>query len=457
MTPTHDPAKAFPRATSLRLWIPLSVALFVLLGSLSLWIVFEKHRKAEEQSAFENMARVNAGFIERTRLAQSEMMAERLSEITGLQVFFWHSKVERLIGPPGIRLDQALLKNETWNGKARRFPDGRMVVGIQGERGMHILFVRDGLKGSGSLMSSDAWLALAIFWMLSLVLGFGLSRWVTQPLQGLVKLLPLVGTQDELIGLPLGRKDEIGSLAQALNETHQSLKQERELRRRAERHAILGRMAASMAHEIRNPVSAIRLHAELMDVDSPADFADSRRLVLSEAERLESLVRQWMNYAKPEPPHLVEMDLVEAIRHARDLMLPQAKHAGVVFEWTDGPDRPLMILADRQRIQQVLGNVLINAVQAMPTGGRVTIGVGDEGDKVRVSIADEGVGFSEMALKHLGDAFFSEKEGGMGLGLAVAKGICEAHGGALSAQTNSGRGACVLIELPKSPKDTRDS
>ena len=65
--------------------MPLSVALFVLLGSLSLWIVFERHREAEERNAFENMARVNAGFIERTRLAQSEMMAERLSEITGLE------------------------------------------------------------------------------------------------------------------------------------------------------------------------------------------------------------------------------------------------------------------------------------------------------------------------------------------------------------------------------------
>lgn len=446
-------ASGFPAASSLRLWIPLSVALFVLLGSLSLWVVFERHRKSEEREAFEAMARVNAGFIVRTRLVQSEMMAERLSEITGLRVFFWHAQVGRLIGPPGLGFDPLLLKHVAWDGRAVELPDGRLAVGVRGEREMHMLFVKEGFVRDLSQMSADAWLALGIFWCLSLVLGYGLSKWVIQPLRALVQLLPQVGSGNELRGLPLGRKDEIGSLARVLHETHQSLEQERDLRRRAERHAILGRMAAGMAHEIRNPVSAIRLHAELMDVDAPGDFAESRRLVLSEAGRLESLVRQWMNYARPEPPHLARMDLVESICHARELMLPQAAHAGVRIDWEQAPTGPVMISADRQRIQQVFGNILINAVQAMPSGGRVTLALGEDAGRAWVSVADEGPGFSARALEHLGDAFFSEKEGGMGLGLAVAKAICEAHGGGLSVHNLESRGASVLIELLKSPKD----
>ncbi len=84
----------------------------------------------------------------------------------------------------------------------------------------------------------------------------------------------------------------------------------------------------------------------------------------------------------------------------------------------------------------------------------MTLGVGEDADRAWVSVADEGPGFSARALEHLGDAFFSEKEGGMGLGLAVAKAICEAHGGSLSVRGKDPRGASVLIELPKSPKGT---
>jgi len=104
----------------------------------------------------------------------------------------------------------------------------------------------------------------------------------------------------------------------------------------------------------------------------------------------------------------------------------------------------------------VLGNLLRNAVQAMPSGGRVTVSVSNEEGRVSVLVEDEGSGFSASALARLGEPFYSEKEGGMGLGLAVVKGICEAHGGGLTVENRSDGGARVRVDFAKSPSPPAD-
>jgi signal transduction histidine kinase len=268
----------------------------------------------------------------------------------------------------------------------------------------------------------------------------------------MVDVLPSVGTDQDLVGLPLGRGDEIGRLAKVLGDTHQSLREERDLRRKAERHAILGKMAASLAHEVRNPIAAIRLHAQLLDADALSDFELSRGLIVSEAERLEDLVGQWMSYARPEPPRLVMVDLAAILSESVRLITPQAMHAGVTIDLQCSDSGcPVEIMADRNRLMQVFGNLLRNAVQAMPSGGQVTVLLEDEPDRVVVMVSDQGAGFSENALEHLGEPFFSEKEGGMGLGLAVVKDICEAHRGNLEAHNLAGGGACIRVAFLKSP------
>lgn len=451
-----DKSNSFSRVRSLRLWIPLSVTMFVLIGSLSLLHIFERHRANEIRASFEEMARVNAGFFERAHLARSSRMAERLSEILGFTVFFWNEETDQLIEPPNTPLNTEML-NIDFNGRVQENIDGEMIIGIKSESGVHAIFVHDGIEQSFSLVSRDAWLALGIFWFLSLALGWALSIRVTQPLQRIVRMLPSVGGEGHLDSLPLKRKDEIGRLARTLHHTHETLQAERELRRQAERHAILGRMAANMAHEVRNPISAIRLHAQLMDKDALSEFESSKRLILSESARLESLVGQWINYARPEPPKRVNMEIAASLRDSIDLIQPQAKHSGVKLKFADTTGKSLTISADGQRLQQVFGNLLLNGVQSMPKGGELQIELMDLDDMVEVAISDQGGGFTDLALQHSGEPFYSEKEGGMGLGIAVAKDICEAHGGVLSAENRNGGGACVRVRLPISPsnKETR--
>jgi signal transduction histidine kinase len=291
---------------------------------------------------------------------------------------------------------------------------------------------------------------LGIVWLPSCVLAWWLARRVARPLQALATAVHEVGRDRPLPALPVERTDEIGLLARALTDTHTSLLDERERRRSAERLALLGRMATGLAHEVRNPVAAIRMHAQLLEGAPAEEAATSARLIESEAGRIELLVSQWMCYARPAPPVMTEVALGELVRQVVQILEPQARHAGVTVRVMEPAEALPTIQGDRPRLQQALLNVLLNALQAMPAGGAVTIRTCVTGNKAGITVEDQGRGFSPQAMARFGEPFFSEKEGGMGLGLAVAQELCRAHGGELRAANVSGGGAGVTMELSAS-------
>jgi signal transduction histidine kinase len=435
--------------SSLALWMGGSVVLFVLLGSLGLLFLFQINLDRAAREAFEGLARANVSFLERTKLPHSGKMAAQLGAVIGATVFFYQPKTGELVGRPGEALDPMALQTPA-DGRVNIMSDGSWMVGLSTDSQTKVIFLRPASARVLALDRMDTWLALGVFWGLSLALGWGLARRVTLPLKALAKSLPQVGMDGDLPDLPVSRRDEIGQLAETLTRTHDTLRRERERRRNAERHALLGRMATSLAHEVRNPVSAIRLHAQLMEHAAPDEAAVSRGLIASEAARIEELVAQWLGYAKPAPPVLAAVDVAGEVWQAVCMMAPQARHAGVLL---DGPaDAPAMVVpADPLRLRQVLANLLRNAIQAMPSGGRVKISLEDAGFLVAVVVEDEGRGFSTTALARLGEPFYSEKEGGMGLGLASARDICEAHGGGLVAENRTSGGARVRVEFSKHP------
>jgi len=447
--PMPDPQ---PRKTrSLALWLTLSVGVFVLACSLALLAVFN-HRVAREESAeFEALARTNAAFLNRTPLPHSDKMAAQLGEVMGARVFFVQDGL--LIGRPGDNGDVSLRAIPP-DGRVHPLAGGLLVVGHPLRQGARVVFVRQAGEAANTtslamLERSDTWGTLGVFWLLSFVLAWWLSRRVARPLRDLASAVHEVGGDEPLRALPVERADEIGLLARALADTHASLLEERERRRAAERLALLGRMATGLAHEVRNPVSAIRLHAQLLEDAPEEEAAASIALIESEAARIEALVSQWMRYAKPAPPVMTGVSVPELVRQAIQTMEPQARHAGVAIQSPDPllPEPP-MIQADRSRLQQVLLNLLLNAIQAMPRGGTVSvqIEVGEAG--LSIAVEDQGQGFSDTALARYGEPFFSEKEGGMGLGLAVSQELCRAHGGDLRVKNRAEGGARVAIFLP---------
>lgn len=437
---------------SVAVWMTVSIVVFALLGSTALLLSFQRQADREERLSFEAQARANTGFLDRTPLPQSEQMATQLGEVMGARVFFWHPSASALVGRSGDTVDAAVL-DVPLDGRVHVLPADEWVVGHAYRGSSRVYFLRPPPARLVTLNRADMWGALAGFWLLSLALGVWMSRRVTRPLRRLAEALPQVGTDHPLPPIPIERRDEIGQLAETLSRTHDTLREERERRRAAERHALLGRMATSLAHEVRNPVSAIRLHAQLLEGAPPEEAAASRQLIESEAARIESLVSQWMRYARPAAPVLAPVDVVELIRHAVSVMTPQADHAGVNLQCKASGS--FTIQAERQRVLQVLTNLLLNAIQAMPHGGTANIDLEAHQAGVRITIRDEGAGFSPTALARLGEPFYSEKEGGMGLGLTVSREICESHGGSLAVAPPEGApGAAVIVSLPLSPPPT---
>lgn len=437
-----------PRNSSLTLWMSASVAVFVLVGSLALLLVFQVLADREERAAFEALARANAAFLERTPLPQSDQMAAQLGAVMGARVFFWHASASGIVGKPGDSVSTAVMKLPA-DGRVHLMPDGEWVIGHQHRHDSRVFFLRPAPDRIIALNRPETWGALGVFWLLSAALGIWLAQRVTRPLRLLAGALPHLGTEKPLPVVPSDRRDEIGQLARALITTHQTLNDERERRRAAERLALLGRMTASLAHEVRNPVAAIQMHAQLLEGASQEEFSVSREIIESEAARIESLVGQWMSFARPAPPVMSPVDVVVLVQEALRVMEPQAKHAKVTLHLSAPTvDAALVVNADRHRLLQVMSNLLTNAVQAMPLGGDVRILVEAKEATVRILVEDGGAGFSAEALAKLGEPFYSEKEGGMGLGLAVSQEICRAHGGTLKAINHDQGGACVIIELP---------
>lgn len=391
-------------------------------------VFFQHLSRVEEAVGLESIGRTNALFMDQSNLPQSSHMAEQLGRVMAAEVEFRDGTQEAATG---------IAKRE----------GERIRVGFQLENGREVWFSREtGTDGARPVWNRlDARMALGGFWALSLIFSLWLGRKVTRPLASLASSLPGIGGDQPLKRLPEVGPQEIVSLAAALRETHASLIGEREKRRHAERLALLGRMATSLAHEVRNPVSAIRLHAQLLERVSAAEERASARLIVGEAERIESLVNQWLRYAKPEPVKMVPVDLAILASEARHSLGPQAAHAGVDIRTEIDPAwhrHPLK--GDRERLRQVFCNLLLNAIQSMPKGGTVTLRVLPGS----VEIEDEGSGFSPGSLSRFGEPFHSEREGGMGLGLAVSKEIIEAHGGEISAGNLAGKGSCVIITWP---------
>lgn len=421
------------RSRSLALWLVVAFGAFVLIGSIALMFFFQHLTKVEEEVALESLGRTNALFLDQSNLPQSPHMAAQLGRVMGAEVEF---------GDPGKSIFA-----QSADGKAKRIGD-LMQVGFKLKSDREVWFTRRAHQpGKMPVWKRlDARLALGGFWALSLIFSLWLGRKVTRPLAKLAKAIPAIGGDHPLRGLPTSGPREIVSLAHALRETHESLVGEREKRRHAERLALLGRMATSLAHEVRNPVSAIRLHAQLLERACGKEEQASAGLIVSEAGRIESLVNQWLRYAKPEPVTMNPVDLAELAEDACRSLSLQAKHCGVKISqeinpaWIEHP-----VSGDRERLRQVLCNLLLNAIQSMPKGGVVKLRL----LRGSLEIEDQGNGFSNAALKRFGEPFHSEREGGMGLGLAVSKEIIESHGGSILAENLPEGGACVRIVWAK--------
>ncbi len=218
------------------------------------------------------------------------------------------------------------------------------------------------------------------------------------------------------------------------------------------------RLAGGLAHEIKNPLSTIRLNMELLAEDfQQSELPRDRRamkkidLVQQECRRLQDLLDNFLHFAKAHRLKLQPSDLNAQVRRVLDFYRPKARQAGVeVVDYLTG-DLPTVLL-DREAFHGALLNLVLNAEQAMPQGGQLVVRSYGTPDGVALELIDTGCGMDEAVRLKVFEAFFSTKRGGSGLGLPTTRKIVEGHGGQIALQSEPGRGTQVTITLPVLPR-----
>lgn len=288
----------------------------------------------------------------------------------------------------------------------------------------------------------------AAAWMLSLLTTRGLHNMM----EGARKISR--GNLD--VQVPADSRDEVGMLAVAFNNMVASLKraseetaQEHERRTQAERLACVGEMSATIAHEIRNPLSAIINSVNLLGGD--ALQREERTQVISilnnESRRLNRILGDFLDFAKIRESEPIRADLKGLIEEIAN-MLHQDHRAGKQLSLTINcaPDAQIAIF-DRDQMRQVLWNLMLNALQSMPDGGELSVLTRRDGEKVTVSIADTGCGIAPEFLEKVTKPFVTSRSGGTGLGLAIVQRILVQHGAQLGIVSHPGVGTEVSFQL----------
>ncbi|HMV66546.1 MAG TPA: ATP-binding protein [Myxococcota bacterium] len=272
-------------------------------------------------------------------------------------------------------------------------------------------------------------------------------RATTEP--GLHELLPGDGRRFSARTVPFGPGGVVTILAD-VTEQHEA----QERLARSERLAVVGQMLAQITHEVRNPLNALSLNAELLadeiaalDRDRVTEAGELLAMMSREIERLTGLTRRYLELARRPVPTLEGVDLGGVLRDVVRLLAPEASAAGVELSLDAAPLPPQRV--DGDQLRQALHNILRNAVQA---GARhIAVGLTVVGDEIHLSVDDDGAGMTEDELRQATDPFFTTRPSGTGIGLAVTRQIVEDHGGSLRMTSEVGRGTAVVMVLPARP------
>ncbi len=246
------------------------------------------------------------------------------------------------------------------------------------------------------------------------------------------------------------RRFELEKAKCMLEKSHRELQASLEQLKRADRLSAVGQLAASMAHEIRNPLAGIRGAVDVLNnpASSEAVRQEFHEIIAKESARLERLLTRLLNYARPKTPRYQRVDVAHCFDLVTDLLAYAAAPNGITLR-KDVANLP-PVECDPEQLNQVLLNLVLNAIQSMPEGGEIVLSARPVDLEVLLEVRDEGCGF-DGDTETLFEAFFSTKENGTGLGLSVARQIVSQHGGTITATRNVNRGMTFSILLPVHP------
>ncbi len=229
-----------------------------------------------------------------------------------------------------------------------------------------------------------------------------------------------------------------------------------ETSRRQDRLAAIGRMAASIAHEIRNPLAAMRGSIQMLRADMEGDSSETElmEIILRESDRLNRIISDFLSYARPRSIIQSRVDVGKLVQRTFTLLRNSAETNEQHSIREELPETPVLIDADSEQLQQVFWNLARNALQSMPVGGTLRASVQNHShQRLRISFSDTGCGMSPQQVERLFEPF-SSTTGGTGLGLSIVYQIIRDHGGTINVRSREGQGTTITIELPVGDEET---
>jgi signal transduction histidine kinase len=314
------------------------------------------------------------------------------------------------------------------------------------------------------------------FFLLLCTFLFIVGILIDRPINKMIKTIGQIEKGDLSARMDINKKDELGHLAKSFNNMIESLesanrkieKYHQNQIQRAAKLASLGEVAAGIAHEIRNPLAGISFAMQIFksELGEKDERIGTINEVLSQIKRLDRTVKDLLRYAKPAPKRVIPSLIHDVFEKARSLAFPEAKKQNVSMKSVIEKDIP-EILMDPDQIQQVFLNLMINAIQAMPSGGMLTVSIGlkncadiskeigrnfDCDRMLAAEFRDSGGGILPEDVKKIFDPFFTKKTKGTGLGLSISQRIVREHGGELTCRNHEDGGAIFTIYLPVTDK-----
>jgi signal transduction histidine kinase len=311
-------------------------------------------------------------------------------------------------------------------------------------------------------------------------ISYGVMGRTTGPIKRLSEMVTSFANGHFGKTLSTSRRDEIGSLvagfnvmADKLKKAHaelegkvdasnkeleiayQMLKQRQEQLIRSEKMAALGQLSAGIAHEIRTPLTSIKIFIQSLakEIDLDENQKEDFRIVMREIDRMNEHITRFLNFARPEEPLFQAINVTALVKDAVNLLAAKLRSGGIRLD-ISLPEEHARVEGDPRQLAQVFLNLLLNAVEAMPQGGTLTIhsavkvNPDSHQDLLQIVIKDTGHGVREKDRPYVFDPFFTTKEGGTGLGLSIVYSIVQKHNGRIEVESESGKGSSFILSLP---------
>ena len=293
-----------------------------------------------------------------------------------------------------------------------------------------------------------------------ILLAIACSLWiaarVSRPIEELARAAEEVASGNWEVRVPERGHDEVSVLARSFNHMTEQLASQREQLVQSERVAAWRELARRLAHELKNPLFPLQLTVEnlvrareLSEEEFDEVFRESTATLGMEIANLKTIIGRFSDFSKMPKPELERIDAKDVVDRVRSPYEGAASHEAKIDFVTEIADEPMTIMVDPELLHRALSNLVLNAMDAMPNGGKLTISARPQGVNIEIKVADTGEGLTQEECERLFTPYYTTKLHGTGLGLAIVQSVVADHGGTIAVESHAGSGATFIITLPK--------